>query len=675
MNGKIKSVAACHLVLLLAVILMAFQQAQPVRAASGSGEAIGFEDDAPLEATWSDPLTFVVLNNTTLELQVKLEIGDFVPVTTGAGEPAGEPVALIQVPVAVFTLPATARKTMTVAFNQNLQPVPGSYEGWLTLSTGQPATVIRKAIRLSVPIPVVDGTADVRTTEGAVPPAVQAWTLQAYRLLPGLRPVCFRNLSFACTLPVAVTNPPATAKQGYIGTLDGDRGGGMTVAIKSTRKEMAVLALDFSQFLAPVGAYSATLDFLPTDASAGEVALTVNVKDTFITPLIAVGLGILLAQWVQFYLGVRRGVMQIERRLAQVTVDFEAVPNAVISGYSIRSDVIVQRDAIADALADWSTRQTLKPPEEEAARFKAAVLDPLEKLEKSVQAWAGFDAQLEALRKVLDLEVWPAIQKTRPPVHLNLDAPRFYIVARALLRGRPISLRDFAQRQDVIDEAMTFARMWGTLDNVRETVAEALDFVSQYRFQLSMQGQQDLELARRKLNEVHRELWEAENLTRLRVLRTTDDLEDAKSILNQLMGFIEAGPEETEAPVPEGVELVGPWSADGGRFLGSFDMSVLRTLRARLWGIVPPSLSPAQPGSMEAARQRIVWLDRALLAGDFLLIALAYAAAVVAGLKPYFTTNFGSLYDYLSAFTWGFGAKAVLEIANAALEKLLANSE
>lgn len=668
MNGKLKPMFA--LVALLVMMCMVLPvSAESTSDASGAGDAIGFEDDAPLEVTWADGLAFVVLNNTTLDLRVKLEVGGFVLEQEGIATP--EPLDLVKMPEAVFSLPATVRKPLSVAFNSQLQPAPGVYNGWITLSTGQPATVIRKSVRLSVPVPILPGFKNLQMPRGSATPAVSAWTLQAYRLFPGLPPICFRNLSLSCTVPLKVENPPALARAGIIGTLNGDQGGGINVTVKAPRRNRAMLALDFTQAWAPVGAYSATLDFLPDDATAGDVALTVNVKDTFITPLLAVGLGILLAQWAQFYLTVRRGVMQIERRIAQVTVDFEAVPNEVINGYTIKSDVVVQRKALLDSLFDWSNRSQVKPSEEDTARFKAAVLEPLDKLEKNVKLWVGFDAHLQTLRKALDDQAWPAIDKAKAPPHLNLDAPRFYIIARALLRGRPISLRDFSQRQHVINEAIEFAGLWGDLESMRAAVAEALDFVSQYRFQLSEKGHEDLELARRKLSEAHRELWEAETLTRLRVLRTTDDLEEAKKLLNQLMGLIEVGPSGQEDIQPSGVELVGPWSAEGGTFLGRFDMSVLRNLRARLWSLVPPSLIRIAPQDVEGARQKVLWLDRALLAGDLALVGLAYLTAVIAGLKPYFTTNFGSLYDYLSAFTWGFGAKAAIELINAALEKFL----
>ncbi len=664
MNGKVKSTwVVLSLFLMLCMVYPA--AAKGSLDASGAGNAIGFEDEAPLEALWADPLEFVVLNNTTLDLQVMMEVGGFVHEL--ADNPGAAALDLAMTPEGVFRLPATARKAVSVPLNPQAQPAPGIYNGWITLSTGQPATVIRRSVRLSVPAPSGDGLVHMATPRGSIVPAVSAWTLQAYRLLPWMPPVCFNGLSLGCTIPVQVNNPPPALSAGRVGTLNGDRGGGIKVAVRSSRAAYAVLGLDFTQAWAPAGAYSASLDFLPGE-SAGDVALTVNVKDTFVTPLLVVGLGILIAQWAQFYLTVRRGVMQVERRLAQVSVDFEAVPNEVINGYTIKNDVAVQRDAVAQALTDWRNRGSVRPTEEDQARFKAAVSEPLEKLESTVKMWVGFDAHLQKLRKALDEAAWPAIDKTRAPAHLNLDAPRFYIVARALLHGRPISLRDFTARQQVIDEAIEFANLWGELEDMRSAVAEALDFVSQYRFQLSDKGHQDLELARRKLSEAHRELWEAENLTRLRVLRTTDDLEEAKQLLNQLMGLIEVGPSGEESLQPEGIEMVGPWNTDGGTFLGRFDMNVLRNLRARLWSIVPPSLKPAQTVE-EAARRQVLWLDRALMAGDLTLVVLAYAVAVIAGLKPYFTTNFGSLYDYLSAFTWGFGAKAAVEFVNAALEK------
>ncbi|MDF1515158.1 MAG: hypothetical protein P1S60_15215, partial [Anaerolineae bacterium] len=580
---------------------------------------------------------------------------------------------LVKMGSGAFQLPAASRKAMSIALDPQALLQPGIYNGWITLSTGQPPTVIRKSVRLAVPVPQIEGLKSDQSP-GSAPPAVAAYTLQAYRLLPGMRPMCIKNLSFLCAVPLKTQNPPAVTQTGTVGTLNGSNSGGLDVAIRQTRRSQILLDLDFTQALAPVGAYAGNLDFLP-GTSGGELSLTVNVKDTFLTPLIAVGLGILLAQWAQFYLTVRRGLMQVERRLAQVTVDFEAVPNEVISGYTIKNDVAVQREAIQKALADWAKSHMQSPAAEDTARFEATVLLPLEKLEGNVKDWAAFDDRLEKLRKTLELEAWPVIRKSKPPSHLNLDAPRFYLVAQTLLHGRPISLHDFGKRQVVIDEAMAFASQWGELEAVRATIAEAHDFVSQYRFQLSDIAQHDLEIARRKLSEAHRELWEAETLTRLRVLRTTDDLEEAKAIVNQLMGLVEAGPPGKEDLLPGQVELVGPWSAEGGTLLGRFDMSVLRNLRARLWAIVPPALKPADLHTAEGAKTRILWLNRALLAGDLVLVLLAYLAAVVAGLKPYFTTNFGTWYDYMSAFTWGFGAKAAVELINALLEKVLTNNK
>ena len=671
MKGMLRSSIAV-LVVLLGLLTINPVYADSAMQVSGSGNAIEFEDETPLEVVWPNSPVFVVLNNTTFDLQVTLDVSDFVlehPVDNDI-----ERLVLVQHSEGVFSLPATSRKPMSLGINQRTIPEPGVYIGWITLSTGQPAAVIRKSIRLSVPASQIEGLKSAQTAPGSAPPAVAAWTVQAYRLFPGMRPFCINNLSFACTLPVKVQNPPSITSAGTIGSLNGDNGGGLDIVLEQTRQNNAELGMEFQQAWPPVGSYNGTLDFLPDDDSAGEVALTVNVKDTIITPLLITGAGILLAQWAQFYLTVKRGVMQVERRLVQVIVDFEAVPSEVISGYTVKNDVIVQRESIEQSLSSWSQRHLNNPSSEDTERFKATVLAPLEKLENGIKDWVGFDAHLQELRKSLDGQAWPVIEKARPPSHLNLDAPRFYLVARTLLRGRPISLRDFEKRQIVIDEAIKFASLWGELDGVRATVSEALDFVSQYRSQLSETARHDLELARRKLSEAPRELWEAENLTRLRVLRTSDDLEQAKAIIDQLMGLIEVGPSKPESFVPEGLELLKPWSEDGGTFLGSFDMSVLRNLRARLWGIVPPLLKPADIHTAEGARKRIVWLDRALLAGDGALVGLAFLAAIVAGLKPYFTTNFGTLYDYLSAFTWGFGAKAAVEFINAAIEKYFDNA-
>ncbi|MDF1515947.1 MAG: hypothetical protein P1S60_19215, partial [Anaerolineae bacterium] len=47
--------------------------------ATGSGSAIGFEDEASLDLVWPEPLEFVALNNTTLDLQVTMDVSAFMP--------------------------------------------------------------------------------------------------------------------------------------------------------------------------------------------------------------------------------------------------------------------------------------------------------------------------------------------------------------------------------------------------------------------------------------------------------------------------------------------------------------------------------------------------------------------------------------------------------------------
>ena len=234
---------------------------------------------------------------------------------------------------------------------------------------------------------------------------------------------------------------------------------------------------------------------------------------------------------------------------------------------------------------------------------------------------------------------------------------------------------DYGER---IDKAAEIASSWGQLYELAILVRDAIRELSRSGVELSESEREMLETARHHLNSAARDLWEAPNLDDLRRRDTENELTSAQETTRRLMDpFVYYAGSELTAQL----QALTPTAKDGGtemgEALGSFPMEVLGKLPpmvrayARIEAFRLPRLNFEAYGALKSGAERLAFVKRALLLGERTVTGAALITSVIAGLDRYFSTNFGSLSDYLALLTWGLAAKAGLELANAALSHLL----
>ncbi|MFQ5343320.1 MAG: hypothetical protein ACE5F6_17405, partial [Anaerolineae bacterium] len=395
--------------------------------------------------------------------------------------------------------------------------------------------------------------------------------------------------------------------------------------------ELVFAGLDHS------GDYSGKIDLLPEDEEKGEVDLTVTVTDFILWPIAAIFLGILAAIYGQHRVGVNRNILKLYAD--------EADTKRLKEGPKYRDYKIIDfewlrgkiRDAI-DALQKqhrWST-VTLGADNE---AYKE-IVERLSKLDEHVQAWNTFDQELEDLASALD-----GVSATPPP--------RLKEVASRLLNGVSLAFEQlevevgeprervqaeelFASRREKVVKATRLARAWpgwvqrlnrakADLEGINpKVVSDLLKVVQEARF----------ELAR-----VETFLYEAPDLDTLENVEMERSLRMAEGLVAGLKRY----------PPPD------------------------RAGKKRAEGLIQPLIPYPVPGELPVEdTKRLRVIERTLWRSDWLMFWLALIGGVYTGLDAlYFGQTFGTPLDYVKAVAWGLGAKTVLEVIYAAVNRVV----
>jgi hypothetical protein len=644
--------------ILVALLGLVGLLAAPIEAQSPP--PIAFGDPEPSVVRWPEAITATVLNNTTETIEVNVQFSDF---TDSRGTAARSPMELLQSYPPSITLAPAGQASLTAVLNTAVPLAPGNYTASLVLVVDSHNAVLRKDVTIAVP---------GGTSASTLTPAVEAWTLNAIRVLPFLDPICFRGLVFGCSLPLVDAQglPETSTTLGY---LSNARGGGLTITLRgAATDDDARLGLAFDRRWGLTGTYTGVAGFVPSELEAGTVALTVNVKDIIVWPLLCLVLGVAAARQVQRYLTVRRTSLELLQRLNTVGLTFAKLRKS-IHGYTVAEDFHAERARLDAAIRAWDRTHFGELTEGERERFATTILKPLSALENQIEIWAQFRDKLEHLGRKLLHDARPAVEKAAPPSDINLEEPRFYGAGRDLLRGSKLQIAQVPALAERIDRSAELAGTWGELYQLSVLVRDAISELRQPGVELSEGEVEMLEAARHHLNSAARDLWEAPDLDDLRRRETEHELATAQELTRRLLDpFVYyAGSEVTDQIRAMESET------DEAKAAESFPIQLLGRLQplvrvyARLEAFRLPRLDWARYQSLTSDAARFDFTERALLVSERTVALIALMTAAVGGLERYFTTNFGSLADYLAVLTWGLATKAGLEVANALLSRMV----
>lgn len=659
--------------LILATLLLVLAAAGSVAAQSTL--PIAFSDPAPSVVLWPEPIETTILNNTTVSLVVSLQFTAFSHEETGTEYPAIE--LLQRYPPSVTIAPA-GQASLSLPVRDAAALAPGSYSASLVLAVDSANVVLRKAVTIVVPHPAppVAPQPEMLAPVQAQPiiPSVSTWTLNALRVLPFMDPICVRGLVTGCSLPINTEGGrPVLEGTMRLESLSSERGGGLMITMEDASPSRgAALDLTFDRRWGLTGTYTGQVDFVPDDPDLGTVDLTVNVKDIVIWPVLCLWVGVATARYVQRYLTVRRETLKLLERLNSVNLEFAKLRKSV-HGYTVAEDFEVRHMQLEAAIQEWDRTHFGELAESEREAFTTTILEPLAVLEAQTAIWSQFRDKLDRLGRTLLQDARPAIDHAEAPAGIDLKEPRFFTNGRALLRGTKLQMPQVREYAERIDKASDLAASWGELSELALLVRDAIRELSKPAIQLSISEREMLETARHHLNSAARDLWEAPNLDDLRRRNAEKELTTAQEIVRRLMDpFVYYAGSE----VAKELETAPEAEVSAGS-LTSFSVEMLSKLPplvrtyARVESFQLPRIGLDRYDMLPTTVAKQAYVRRALLFGEQTVTWAAMLASMVVGLERYFTTNFGSLADYLALLTWGLTAKAGLELANAVLSRFL----
>ncbi|MCU0522307.1 MAG: hypothetical protein MUF84_16630 [Anaerolineae bacterium] len=659
--------------LIMAALLMALGAVGPVAAQSTL--PIAFSDPAPGIVSWPDPIEATILNNTTSSLVVTLQ---FTPFTDESGTdlPAAE---LLQRFPSSITLAPAGQASVSLPIREEAPLAPGSYTSSLVLALESHNVVLRRTIVIVVPPPptapaAIAPLASPVAAAPALTPAVTTWTLNAFRVLPFVDPICVRGLVTGCSLPVTIARSGAVPEfPASLGHLSSERGGGLAISmLGATARRGAALELAFDRRWGLTGAYQGQIDLVPDNPELGAVDLTVNVKDIVVWPLLCLWFGVATARYVQRYMTVRRETLKLLERLNAVSLEFAKLRKSV-HGYTVAEDFEVRREQLDMAIRAWDRDHFGELSETEREAFVTTILAPLEALEVQTTIWSQFRDKLDRLGRTLLQDARPAVDHAELPAGVDLKEPRFFTNGRALLRGTKLQMPQVPEYGERIDKASDLAASWGELAELAMLVRDAIRELNRPGVDLSLSEHEMLETARHHLNSAARDLWEAPNLDDLRRRNAEKELTTAQEITRRLMDpfvYYAGAGDSRELDSPSDAALAaGSLSSLSAEALGKLPPMVRTYARVEAFRL--PRIGLDSYEVLTGASERLVYVKRALLFGEQTITWAALLTSVVAGLERYLTTNFGSPADYLALLTWGLASKAGLELVNAALTRWL----
>lgn len=497
-------------------------------------------------------------------------------------------------------------------------------------------------------------------------PAVPSWSAIAYRSpLTGALAVDDEGefLPVESAAQRSIT-PPNDAPLGVLVHESGDRiSDAITVwaagRVDRTRERLAGLELSF-RGAEQIGTYRGNL-YLDPERKAGKIGMTLLVTHSWVWAAVALVVGVALAMWLQFYIGVRRGQWQLRERSARLAERFRQIHtevNALLPA-DLRSvyDVSTDFDLRLGAAEREITRLGAPPfvvPEEGSPSFQS-VSETLSTLQTQVDAWFELCWNAQNLHAALTRRTIPSYGD--PPYGSKLEKPLLFSSAESLVnRGvaQNSQRASLAEVQPALGRIVATRRgiqLWDELKQLADDLFVRLKEILGVLDDDSESKKEVADDAADLLSRARARLWEAADAGTLQDDSPRSDLKEASLKLAGL---------ENDLPA---------------RNFGEPDLRGRSSRSATLAGLEGEKSLSALPTKSPSPQQRLQTAQywRFLIRSwDWGFVVLAVIIAVLTGLgELYFDeTVFGTPRDYVRAVLWGFGAKAGLEILREAIARI-----
>lgn len=482
------------------------------------------------------------------------------------------------------------------------------------------------------------------TAAGSVHP--EQWHLWAFRSAPW-----DRGSPTAIDAIVPYLPGPAPPPSGPVAALviPGKAGGSIRVAREPT---------DAGVRLSIVGPVSpGTYQDKVTLSPGSEIDLTVQVTDSVLWPVVALGLGVLLALAVQQEVGVLRRVVPVQRRAEEHRARFLRALEAART----RSP---HRNRALDALkTDWlrghgRVVDTLRALSRSALTLDAkdpdyvGALKELERLDAVTDGLPELTKLLDELgEKLHALEL--GVPVTAGPLGLDADGAAIHIFQPAFINEArhtyvdqlELRVQGFGDTLEAIRRCIAMTESWPKfVDEMRRRQA-LVRTIGSFESEMNDADLKTLQEARQLVELVRWQLWHATDPEDLRKRGYAERWNDLDLAVGRLSGWISrVPPREFEVPREAAFALFQP------------AVSAWRVL-----GVRPPT-------ELERAIVSAGVLRAREAAGYTLVSFVVLAALLFAGLQAlYVGRPFGTPIDYLAALFWGSSAKIGFDVGSSAL--------
>jgi hypothetical protein len=581
-----------------------------------------------------------VFNNTTRELTLNIKVAN------KESKNSQQLSEVLQVEPIVLRLPAAAVGSITVRIKPQASFKDGSYSAFLIASEAPSGTVRRKIIRLDV-TSVDDGvkiTSLPNSWKGLVfyDPLFGNGVATLRESLPLSSEFKTKDILITGARTNLGGEADGKLKEGEaVALLVGELGASALLRLKGVNERLASgtsgLVLDFISDGPPDKYSGSTIQLKNAEGKA--VELSVTSTHVWYYPALVIAIGILFYYAMQRYFNVRRKVWGLDEQEAQLEMDYAAAQSSFAAS-------VLGKPYAADSIEDnffkksAEVRKNIKTLkwenfitfDEKNSRYQEIVAT-LDALSAVIKQWNLFGTRkLSPLNGLLDSIDLTSI--ARPDDPSIKTEPAVFTDAKALLVPRQIALNDLSDFSKRLDDARAKVTPWVELNSLAAKLWNSLDRIIKapnFSEQDDLTQDEIKENSRKVLVAWHH-LWEDKDYNPETEAQTLREVKDA------LLGYSK----EPSAAI-EHLMTIGELTtiSDVDR-----DTDV---------GLVPTD-------ETESPATRIKQIQIWRFEWDFFYVLMALGIAVFTGLKElYFDQSFGTLRDYLTAFFWGIGAKALLD--------------
>jgi hypothetical protein len=616
--------------------------AVPAPAAITCTNIFGVAPQGQLDIEWraQSQKRIEVSSNDTKERKLTSALGDL-----GLKDLAGNSLKtadLVEVQPAQSLVRGGQVLQVTITVKKTPAVRPGVYIGSLLLALDGDNAPKSCSTRLSLRVTVPDAA-----------PLMDKVTLRQYRLLPFSLP--FRYVGcvwYDCVIslrgPVTSLTDSA-AGDAPLGLLQNDRGHTAAVYRGQPVHKVGIIDLPLDvRGSAYAGNYEGQLRLSPSSEKSGSVQLSLVVTDWFLWPIAVIALSMWLGLRVQRYLNVERTLWQLRGQEAALGVAFqvsqqkfaEAGNGKPYAAYSITENLASTRKNLREKLSVLraATGTTLDPTNQD---YKS-VLDEFESLRKQVAAWGGFAAELAALQTNLGDQS----ELGTPPAGYKNKIPEIFAAYGGFLVGGKLTLAEFSQRREEVQQATKGAGLWYALKRRLDRGEERYANLKQVESSMSPADKEKLATSKDSLLATGLALWEAKDIDEVQNLSAElGTLDTAEQTLRTLTATYGVTP-----PVDAATTVAHALTTEG-------NLAML----SRAFGLGPePDNEPVD----DAERAR--YYAAATNKWDKWLTLLAFVIATLSGLNSYYLGKpFGTLKDYIGLLLLGFGTKLSVDAVSA----------